>query len=47
MANYPVSPRVNSVRHDDASLLERTEPIADESSEPAEAPPVPEQESLF
>ena len=47
MASYPVSPRVNSVRHDDASLLERTEPIADEASEPAEAPPAPEQESLF
>jgi putative SOS response-associated peptidase YedK len=47
MASYPVSPRVNSVRNDDATLLERGEPLAVEASEIADAPPVPEQESLF
>ena len=47
MASRPVSLRVNSVRNDDAQLLERTEPIAADASEAADAPPVPEQESLF
>jgi len=47
MACHAVSTRVNSVRHDDASLIE---PVAQEEAEPedAEPPPhVPEQESLF
>jgi putative SOS response-associated peptidase YedK len=47
MACYPVSLRVNSVRNDDAALLEQTHPIAVEASESAEVPTVPEQESLF
>jgi putative SOS response-associated peptidase YedK len=47
MAVRPVSVRVNSVRNDDAELLERTEPIAVDAVEAADAPPVPEQESLF
>jgi putative SOS response-associated peptidase YedK len=47
MACYPVSSRVNSVRNDDAALLERAQPMAVEESEPADAPTVPEQESLF
>ena len=48
MAYYPISPRVNSVKHDDAKLLERTEPIADESDTDHEPPPrAPEQEELF
>jgi len=47
MASYPVSARVNSVRHDDATLLERAEGLAVEASEVADVPPVPEQESLF
>ena len=48
MACYPISPRVNSVRHDDASLLERVEGIAGEASVDHEpAPHPPEQESLF
>ena len=48
MAFYPVSPRVNSVRHDDPSLLERVEPEAGESGAEHEPPPhPPEQESLF
>jgi putative SOS response-associated peptidase YedK len=47
MAYYPVSLRVNSVRHDDASLIERAAPMADEAdAEHAPAHP-PEQESLF
>ncbi len=48
MAYYPVSPRVNNVRHDDASLIEPaagdTEPVLPRH-EPASPPP--EQESLF
>jgi putative SOS response-associated peptidase YedK len=48
MALYPVSPRVNSVRHDDASLLEHVDPAAGESAGDHEPPPhPPEQESLF
>jgi putative SOS response-associated peptidase YedK len=47
MACYPVSLRVNAVRHDDAALLERVEPQAREASEAEVAPTVPEQESLF
>ena len=49
MAYYPVSPRVNSVRNDDAKLIVRVdeagqEEVAAESEPP---PPPPEQESLF
>jgi len=48
MAYYPISSRVNSVRHDDASLLERVEGIAGETGVDHEPPPhPPEQESLF
>ena len=46
MACRPVSPRVNSVRNDDAELLDRIESIPADAPEP-DAPPVPEQESLF
>jgi putative SOS response-associated peptidase YedK len=48
MAYYPVSPRVNSVRFDDASLIERgaalTAPADEEPPLPSHPP---EQESLF
>jgi putative SOS response-associated peptidase YedK len=48
MAYYPVSSRVNNVRHDDASLID---PVAGTHHEPGtefEPPPhPPEQESLF
>jgi putative SOS response-associated peptidase YedK len=48
MTYYPISPRVNNVRHDDASLIERTAPMtAGEDEGHAPAPPPPEQESLF
>jgi hypothetical protein len=48
MTFYPVSPRVNSVRHDDASLLERIDPASGEAAGDHEPPPhPPEQESLF
>ncbi len=47
MAYYPVSHRVNNVRHDDASVLERVDPEAGESRVPHEPPAPPEQESLF
>ena len=48
MTVYPVSPRVNSVRHDDASLLEHVDPAAGEAAGDHEPPPhPPEQESLF
>ena len=47
MALYPVSPRVNSAKHDDAKLLDRVEPAATDA-EPEHPPPrVPEQEELF
>jgi putative SOS response-associated peptidase YedK len=48
MAYYPISSRVNSVHHDDATLIEPAAPIAgaiDKSHEPPPHPP--EQESLF
>ena len=46
MACRPVSFRVNSVRNDDAALLDRAEPAAvDTATE--DAPSIPEQESLF
>ena len=47
MAHYPVSPRVNNVRHDDASVLDRVDPAAADSVEHEAPPPAPEQESLF
>ena len=47
MAYYPVSPRVNNVRHDDASLIERTGPMAADDEVEHEPPHPPEQESLF
>ena len=47
MAYYPVSPRVNNVRNDDAPLIERTEPMAADAEPEHEAPHPPEQESLF
>jgi putative SOS response-associated peptidase YedK len=48
MAYYPVSSRVNSVRHDDASLIEAVTAIEREPAADS-APPThpPEQESLF
>lgn len=52
MAYYPVSTRVNTVQHDDASLIEPARqvptptPDADEREVPA-PPHAPEQESLF
>ena len=47
MAYYPISPRVNNVRHDDAMLIERTEPMAADAEPEHDAPRPPEQESLF
>jgi putative SOS response-associated peptidase YedK len=50
MAYYPVSPRVNNVRNDDASVLDRVEStVGDRGAEhePPPPPPEPEQESLF
>jgi putative SOS response-associated peptidase YedK len=47
MAYYPISPRVNNVRHDDALLIERTEPMAADAEPEHDAPRPPEQESLF
>ncbi len=47
MTYYPVSTRVNNVRHDEASLIERTAPIADGETEHEPPPHPPEQESLF
>jgi putative SOS response-associated peptidase YedK len=47
MASYPISPRVNNVRHDDAALIEPAEPMPPDA-EPEHPPPhVPEQEELF
>jgi len=48
MAYYPVSSRVNNVRHDDASLIERVAAIpAEEDADHGPPPHPPEQESLF
>jgi putative SOS response-associated peptidase YedK len=48
MTYYPVSPRVNNVRHDDASLIERTAETAGDAEADHEPPAhPPEQESLF
>jgi len=46
MAYYPVSTRLNNVRHDDAALIESVTPQAS-AVEPEHEPPSPEQESLF
>jgi putative SOS response-associated peptidase YedK len=45
MAAYPVSTRVNNVRHDDATLLEAVAPATGVDAD--DAPPPPAQESLF
>jgi putative SOS response-associated peptidase YedK len=49
MTYYPVSPRVNSVRNDDAKLIVRVDEAASEAitAEHEPPPPIPEQESLF
>ena len=47
LAYYPVSTRVNNVRHDDATLIESAEPVADDAADGEAPPPAPEQESLF
>ena len=47
MAYYPVSTRVNNVRNDEASLIERTAPLTDGDAEYEPPPHLPEQESLF
>ena len=47
MAYYPVSTRVNSVRHDDASLIEPVAALEPESADAEPPPHPPEQESLF
>jgi putative SOS response-associated peptidase YedK len=47
MAYYPVSARVNSVRHDDSSLIERVAAMSVQGEADHEPPPAPEQESLF
>ncbi len=47
MAYYPISPRVNNVRHDDALLIERAEPMAADAVPEHEPPRPPEQEELF
>jgi putative SOS response-associated peptidase YedK len=46
MGYYPVSARVNTVKNDDAKLLERVQAVAEEA-EPEPPPRVPEQEELF
>ena len=46
MSYYPVSARVNTVKNDDARLLERVQPAIEEA-EPEPPPRVPEQEELF
>ena len=47
MACHPVSARVNSVRHDDASLIEPAAALEPESADTEPPPHPPEQESLF
>jgi putative SOS response-associated peptidase YedK len=47
MTHYPVSARVNSVRHDDAKVIECVEPIAPRAELSAEREREPAQESLF
>jgi putative SOS response-associated peptidase YedK len=47
MAYHPVSTRVNSVRHDDASLIEPAAPSDLDAAEAEPPPHTPEQESLF
>ncbi len=48
MTHYPISTRVNNVRHDDDKIIECAEPVTVAAHEPEQvAPPEPEQESLF
>jgi putative SOS response-associated peptidase YedK len=47
MTSYPISPRVNSVRHDDATLIECAEPLPPDAEPEHPAPQVPEQAELF
>ena len=47
MTYYPVSTRVNSVKHDDATLIARVEVESPGTREEAPPPPTPEQDSLF
>src|SRR4029434_4362256 len=49
MTYYPVSPRVNSVRNDDANLIVRGDgPVSEATTAEQEPPPpIPEQDSLF
>jgi putative SOS response-associated peptidase YedK len=47
MAYHPVSTRVNSVRHDDASLIEAVAALEPEGDDAEPPPHPPEQESLF
>ncbi len=47
MTSHPVSPRVNNVRHDDATLIEPTEPMPPDAEPEHPAPRIPEQEELF
>ena len=46
MTYYPVSTRVNSVKHDDATLIARVDAEASAMAEDP-PPPAPEQDSLF
>ena len=47
MTYYPVSTRVNNVRHDDAALIESVEAMSADAEDSEASPPAPEQESLF
>jgi putative SOS response-associated peptidase YedK len=47
MKYYPVSTRVNSVKHDDATLIAHVDAEASGMHEEPPPPPPPEQESLF
>jgi putative SOS response-associated peptidase YedK len=47
MTHYPISTRVNSVRHDDAKIIECIEPMSANEPEPEHAAPEPAQEELF
>jgi putative SOS response-associated peptidase YedK len=49
MTYYPVSPRVNSVKNDDARLIDPVEDAAAPESATSHEPPPgsPEQDSLF
>ena len=47
MAYYPVSTRVNNVRHDDAAIIERAASGSDNAEADSAPPAAPDQESLF